>query len=255
MTLKHLFSYYYTLHNIKIPPITSPLLSTTENGYRTNLAQFSMVCSKCRVSNIVTTHYQLILSYSIRLCCSNLFSTTPIKLNAENKSLKNDLAQLTLRFIITQFSSVSRNHLILKFLDVKWSHHAHTHITSANHVLHVSTDNLTGIDGLCRYLSHSSFHVSQPFYCACRNHGFPSLIGSEYWSYFRVHICGLCGTNVTWPTPHITWTTSTVGQSVRKLTTFSITVTLIQQHTVLLCSIYSHTLGSFRCEVQLSHIV
>lgn len=146
MTLKHLFSYYYTLQDIQIRPITSPLLPTTGNGQRTNLAQFSMVCSKCRVSNTVSTHYQLNFFYQV-IQLSFVFPATPLKLNAETKCLKDDLAQLTLEFI----SAVSRDHLIFKFLDVKRSHHTTTQIAHDSHMLPVSTDNLAGIYPTVRF--------------------------------------------------------------------------------------------------------
>lgn len=82
----------------------------------------------------------------MKLRSSNLcFKLLPIKLDSETKSLKDDLAQSTLEFITTQFSAVSRNHLILKFLDMKRSYDTTTQIAHDGHVLSISTDNLAGI--------------------------------------------------------------------------------------------------------------
>lgn len=95
----------------------------------------------------------------------------------------DDLAQLTLEFI----SAVSRDHLILKFLDVKRLHHTTTKLVHGSHVLPVSTDNLASTDHTYLASSHRSyiaipvcFTCVSHFFCDCRNHGFPSLTGSKY---------------------------------------------------------------------------
>jgi hypothetical protein len=107
MTLKHLFRYYYTLHNIK----NNQFIYFATNKYQ-KLPLFTVVCSKCRVSNTVTMHYQLhvILSSYTDLICFQLATT---KLNAETKSSKGDLIQLKLELIIIQFST-NDHHLFKK---------------------------------------------------------------------------------------------------------------------------------------------